>query len=332
MIVSIFAPWTITGGGRKGERVPGVHPHRWETTWDEFVDVLRSSASLPTPRDHKATGNVRIEAMAMADYPLGANRSKAAALGADWIGLDIDDKDGTPGSWKFDGLAEYLDTAGVTHALYTTTSCTEEQHCLRLIMPFDRFVPAVEWPMVWAAFAAWIGQVDVNTKDLSRILYEPRLWEGAYNRFFATSSRPQFVNVDRVLATYAPLPTRSDAPPWMANAGFDEPELRSADNLTDFDLSPIIKAGMVEDALLSPTGGRMYRFVTRVALSARAQHIALTEGELADIGMGLARRMGRKDITDIRRDARRALEWADGVTFEPSSDDRLPPPWPWSRS
>lgn len=330
MIVSLFGPWTIKSGPRQGQRVPGFRPVRWEPTWNEFVDVLRCCADIPTSREHKLPGRVEVNAIGMADYPPEVNRSKEAALGADWVGFDIDDKGETTEVWKFDCLVEFLDVASIAYVVCTTTSCTEERHCLRVFMPLDRYVYDFEWDTVWAAFAAWIGQVDPKTKDLSRIFFEPRSWDGAYNRFHASDGKT-FVRVDDIVRDHAPsvaqtLPVASSPKSnWQASA-----ELRTVDDLTDFDRSPIIKSEMVDAAFSSPPGGRMYAFLCKVALSAQSQSIALSDHELKEIGTTLAAMLGRRDNSDIQRDVRRAMEWSDTVALNDLNTPKLPPAWPWS--
>jgi len=331
MIVSIFSPWTIPDGPRKGERVPGPRPLRWETDWGEFRAVLEDCAGRSTPREHKSAGNIRIDAFGMADYPPGMRRSINTALGADWIGLDIDDKGEMPDAWKFDDLVAYLDAADVAFIVCTTTSCTDEHHCLRVFMPLDRHVYDFEWDTVWAAFATWIGNVDQKTKDLSRILFEPRSWDGAYNRFHASPDGRKFVSVNDIVRDYAPPAAEPHpAAPIVKRNWQPQTDLRTVDDLTDFEWSPIIKPAMVDAALLSPPGGRMYSFLCRVALSARSQSIALAEHDLEDIGRTLAAMLGRRDISDIQRDAQRALSWSDTVALNDLNTPKLPPAWPWS--
>lgn len=331
MIVSLFGPWTIRRGPRKGQKVPGFRPVRWEPTWKEFVETLQCCADIPTPREHKLPGLVEVNAVGMADYPRDTNRSKEAALGADWIGFDIDDKGETNYAWKFNDLVEFLDDADIAYVVCTTTSCTEERHCLRVFVPLNRHVYDFEWDTVWAAFAAWIGQVDPKTKDLSRIFFEPRLWDGAYNRFHASSDGTTFVRVDDIVRDYAPQVAKSPsvaASPkcdWQASA-----QLRTIDDLTDFERSPIIKPAMVDAAFSSTPGGRMYAFLCKVALSARSQSIALDGHELEEIGRTLAATLGRRDISDIQRDARRALAWSETVAVNDLTVPKLPPAWPWS--
>lgn len=327
MIVTFFLPQTAKGG----RRVPGTLPLRHDTCWAGFVAYLRESAMVPTPRWHKEVPTVEVIAIGMAIYPDDAKRSKNAAIGADWIGLDIDDKGDVEDAWKFDALVEFLDGQGIAYALYTTTSCTEERHCLRLILPFNRRVDELEWDEVWSAFSAWIGQVDAKTKDISRILYEPRQWEGAFNRFHASATDLPFVDVRDIKDRYLP----PSPEPIISPSRPQVPRVKSVEfsgDLMDFDTSPIIRPEWVEEATMSQRGGRMFRFLCRVALSARAKGIDLHVSDLQAIGENLARILWRSDNSDIRRDADRALSWASTVsldTREPRLSPRLPP-WPWS--
>jgi hypothetical protein len=328
VIVSFFLPQTTTKKGR----VPSARPLPYDFEWRGFVSYLRECSAEPAPRSHKQTGTVEVNAMGMAIYPDGARRGNDAAFAADWIGLDIDDKDGSADTWKFDGLVQYLTEAGVAFVVYTTTSCTEERHCLRLILPFDRQVWAEEWPVVWSSFAAWIGQIDRKTKDVARILYEPRLWAGAYNRFYASPLDLPFVRVDDIVERYSPATEAEQhvaLPPSACRVGA---ELRFASNLDDFDTSPIIKPEWVEEAYQASPGGRMYQFLCRVAMSARARSIHISDCDLVAIGRRLAGLIGRRDVSDIPRDAARALSWSlrQNLTNPTSSSPRLPPPWPWS--
>lgn len=315
--------------------MPGVLPLPYEFSWGSFTSFLGECAEEPAPRSQKEVPTVEVNAISMAQYPEGMTRSLEAALGADWIGLDIDDKKGEPDAWKFDDLVDFLTQAGVAFAIYTTTSCTPERHCLRVILPFNRHVWAEEWSTVWAAFAGWIGQIDVKTKDLSRLLYEPRRWEGAYNRFHASPPGQPFVVVDDIVERYAPVIEAAPLP--RAHYIHAVPDLRMVGGLGDFETSPIIRQEWIDDACRSQEGGRMYSFLCKVAMSARAQSIALSEFELSEIGRRLAVMIGRKNNSDIGRDARRALDWASTTHIEirgnrHSAEGRLPPPWPWAVS
>lgn len=330
MIVSFFRPHTVK---KTGARVPGVLPLPYEFSWGSFVAYLGDCAGEPAPRSHKEIPTVEINALGMAQYSEGMSRGLEAALGADWIGLDIDDKGAEADAWKFDDLVDFLTQAGVAFAIYTTTSCTPERHCLRVILPFNRHVWAEEWSTVWAAFAGWIGQIDVKTKDLSRLLYEPRRWEGAYNRFHASPPGQPFVMVDDIVERYAPVIEAAPLP--QANYIHAVPDLRMVGGLDDLETSPIIRQEWIDDACRSQEGGRMYSFLCKAALSARAQSIALSEFELSEIGRRLAIMIGRKSNSDIGRDAQRALNWASTANMEirgnrHSAEGRLPPPWPWA--
>lgn len=315
MIVSLFKPHRINRGDRAGSVVPGWMPTRWDTTWSDFVGVLRDTAAIEADPADKAS----VTSFSCAEFAPGANRSKAGVLGCDLIGFDFDDKTGdTPGAWKFEALSSFMEQAGVPFVIHTTASCKSNAHCLRLIMPLDRRVGPAEYPQVWRAFANWLGNVaDEATKDASRLFFEPRRWIGRYNRYHAGHADRAAITVDEIVATYPPLMMESTSPlvPRPAN----RTSLTTIDgmilaNITDLDLSPIVSAEALTEALSARQGGRMYRFLCSVASRARWRSIALTEVELATLGEDLARRMGRRNTSDIRRDAANALRFAERAT------------------
>jgi hypothetical protein len=316
VIVSIFEPQKITKGDRAGSVVPGWVPTRWETTWSDFVDVLRDTTAMEADPADKAS----VTSFSCAEFAPGFNRSKAGVLGCDLIGFDFDDKTGdTPGAWRFEALETFMEQAGVPFAIHTTASCKSNAHCLRLLMPLDRRVGPAEYPQVWRAFAKWLGNVaDEATKDASRLFFEPRRWKGRYNRYHAGHTDSAPIAVDKIAATFRPLMTDPIALPAARSAiqtlSTTHDGMTIA-NISDLDLSPIVSAEALTAALTARQGGRMFRFLCSVASRARWRSIRLTEVELATIGEELARRMGRRNTSDIRRDAVNALRFAERATM-----------------
>lgn len=324
MIVSLFSPHTIRMGDRAGSVVPGWLPVRWETTWAEFLEVLRETSLLPADPAEKN----RVTSYSCAEFASGFNRSKEGVLGCDLIGFDFDDKTGdTPGAWRFDALVDFLDQQGAPYLVHTTASCTEAAQCLRLLLPLDRRVSAADYAQVWRSFSDWLGSVaDEATKDASRLFFEPRCWEGRYNRIHhGHPDRPPIV-VDEIVARHPPRAPEPAPATWtgMRYVAYPDMGFTVVENLTDLDTSPVVSRRALEAAMTARAGGRMYRFLCTVAVAAKRQGILLTEPDLIEIGHALAQRIGRRQRDDIRRDAINAIQFAERV----GDADARPKSWP----
>jgi hypothetical protein len=73
--------------------------------------------------------------------------------------------------------------------------------------------------------------------------------------------------------------------------------------------APYVPSKAIDEAISAPPGGRMYRFLVRVAFSALRRGYALDPADLEVVGRALAGVLGR-GTADIRHDARSAHAYA----------------------
>jgi hypothetical protein len=252
-------------------------------------------------------------------YPIPSIRSKAAATGWNWFAADIDNKTGNRPESTIDEIAAVMDKRGSPYLIYTTASHRPEAQCFRLMFPLDRLIEANEFESVWLSFALGFGCFDEQTKDISRLFIAPRSWNGRSNRLLrCDTGTPICVNA---IVNAFPAPSRRETSPVLAKIARNARCLgRPADNLTDLDTSPIVRQHAVDAALMGAPGGRMFRFLCSVACSARRKGYDLDAYELQQIGSQMAMRLGRRDNSDLSRDVRNALAFADRQIVEQRAD------------
>lgn len=315
MIVSMFGTHMVTKGERAGEIVPGFRPYRASCGWSELVDMLRTASEVETDPADKA----RTYAISMAEFEEGRNRGNDFALGADWVGLDIDNKDGAvPDAWTVDGLAGWLDDEGVTYVIYTTASSRVGRECMRLLMPLSERVGPLEWTTFWTGCNEWLrGKVDQQTKDIARLFFEPRKWIGADNRFIASPERRP-LDVDAIIALVPPAPVKVAA----TSVDVASARERMADqmlvegDLACLETSPIIPAGAVDRALSAPKGGRLWRFLCACSARAIRKNIAVSTWDMERLAANMDAVLGGKRKSGLAREAARAMEWAQGQVLD----------------
>ncbi|QJR03503.1 hypothetical protein HH800_15745 [Sphingobium yanoikuyae] len=315
MIVSLFGTHVVAKGEKAGEIVPGFRPYRAECSWSEFVEMLRAASEIETDRCNK----VSTYSISMAEFEPDKNRGNNFALGADWIGIDIDNKEGlVPDPWTFDSLAAWLDEQGVTHVIYTTSSSREGRECMRLLMPLSERVGPLEWTGFWLGCNEWLrGKMDPQTKDIARLLFEPRKWSGADNRFIASPER-QPLDVDAMFALVPPAPTVvATAPVDLASARARmADQVRIEGDLACLETSPIIPTGAVDKALTAPKGGRLFKFLCACSARAIRKGIAVTAWDMERLAANMDAALGGHRKSDLRREATRAMEWAQGQVLD----------------
>lgn len=240
-----------------------------------------------------------------ATYPDGVTRSKDRAISWTWFAADIDNKAGNlPGS-TIDDIKEVMAGLGSPWFIYTTASSQPLAECFRLMFPLDRTVESSEFDAVWRAFAQLLP-MDEQTKDISRIFIVPRNWEGRQNRMeYDLSGAP--VSVDAMLQRFPQqMPAASSPRRVAATRPLGGTANRTAIPSLD---APYVPSNAVDEAISAPPGGRMYRFLIRVAFSALKHGYALDASDLEAVGRALAVLLGR-EAADIRHDARSAHAYA----------------------
>lgn len=239
-------------------------------------------------------------------YRTGESRCKAGAISWNWFAADIDNKAGNRTGSTIDDIKKVMMGHGSPWFIYTTASSQTSAQCFRLMFPLDRAVTNEEFDGVWRAFAEFLP-MDPQTKDISRLFIVPRRWIGRDNRFdYDLSGQP--LEVNQVLRRYPPLPPSISRLPSAA-LKFASPSRAATNSAVPSLSAPYVPQTAIDEACVAPAGGRMYRFLVRVAFNALRKGYAIDSSDLAIIGKELALHLGR-GTSDIGHDARSAHAYA----------------------
>lgn len=283
----------------------GVHDNRPAAgvfdTWEDFADVLKEQAAIPAdPADKCAT-----LCLSPATYPPGELRRKAQAIDWNWFAADIDNKAGNRDGSTIVDIMLKCERENLPFVIYTTTSSRTDAECFRLMFPLAGPISAADFPDTWAAIAAWLGCVDPQTKDISRLFVAPRRWQEADNQFLR-SDVGEPLDVGAILFAHpATAKRRATKPSAFANISGLKPIPPGQASLW----GDIVSPDAVAKAQASPSGGRMFSFLVSTATRSMLMGFEITSNELADIGHELAATLNRPTL-DIDGDAENALRYA----------------------
>lgn len=295
--------------------------------WNAFAAYLRLASTVQADKSEKE----RTPLISPAQYPEGKTRAKANVTAWDWVGLDVDGKTkgGVPrlGAPTFDDAVEALEGLGLDFVVYSTTSSTREMQCFRIVFPLSRTIAAAEHEALWFALnELFPGWIDPATKDVSRILTEPREWIGADNRFATGEGKPldpdALIALHPIVAPPAPdfIVTAEMAAAFAAKAADSKVTRLTYDELSDLDACPIVPLAALTKALNSGQGGRMFSFLCSCALASMNKAITVDASDLMILGRALDMRMYVTTTRlDLDRDAARALRWAADRFIEKST-------------
>lgn len=291
----------------EGSLFQNVHDRRPEAiqpvAFGELVEALVSECYDADPAD-----KTEQTCISPATYPAGTTRSKAAALSWNWFAADIDNKLGNnPGS-TINAMIGTMNGLNAPWLIYTTASSTPQTECFRVMFPVDRPILAAEFSAVWQSFSQLLP-MDPQTKDISRLFIVPRRWAYRTNRIdYRLDGVP--VSVDQIVQQF-PRPVPQPASPAPARpASTTLPLVRGIkSNVQPTLAAPYVSQRAIDEAMASAPGGRMYRFLVRVAFQALRMGYDITSCDLEAIGHDLATWMGRGH-NDIRRDASSAHRYA----------------------
>ena len=278
----------------KFSRFPDAYtnvPTMLETTWSEFADYLALAATVKAAPCDKASTSL----VSPAQYEAGATRANANVLGWDWVGLDVDSKGPQIFAPTVDDAVQVIDSLGLAHVVYSTTSSTVTNPCFRIVVPLQRMISAAEHAPLWSALdQLFCGWLDPKSKDVSRLLVEPRNWIGADNRL-EVCVEGKALDPDWVLAMFPPLV----AEPWdygvsangsdhtsPQNANLDDPKYRHRAER----YSAAIVANRCKDIINAAHGSQnstIYR--SAATLGGLVAGGLIGEGEAFDVLMDAAR-------------------------------------------
>lgn len=265
-------------------------------TWEEFQELLRHYADIEY--------GAKQDAPLLSPTVFNGTRSKANATDAGAVVIDADD-----GLWFEDAL-NALRARGLAAILYTTASNRVGDR-FRIVIPLAGRVDPETYKRVLIAICRTISgrdwRGDIGKVGPYNLFYLPGRYKGADNRF-------------QVLLGIILSPNQ-----WLELCAVDEPSaepLHDARKTKSIDTTwtaltdcPFVRGDWVNEYLNLSSGwyAGLYKFMVRVAMSARAQGWALTAMELAD----LARELDDLDGAwypdrELEREAENALAWAAG--------------------
>ncbi|MDG2532056.1 hypothetical protein P6144_00200 [Sphingomonas sp. HITSZ_GF] len=274
------------------DRYPVMHLAQ---DWTTFADYLEGQ-SAQCGRD-----KTRTLCISPAIYDDGVIRAKRNVAGWNWFAADIDDKGGDIRP-TIDAIAEKMIEQGSPFVVYTTSSHTSRAHRFRLMFPLSRIVEAEEYPAMWATIAQWLGCLDPQTKDESRLFVAPRAWneETIFHR--CDEGDPLDIDLMMLLhpVTIAPRPSRKLTSAYMDLSGFRTP---SPDQISLH--GDLVAPESLAKACSGEKGGRLFAFLCSTGTRALLKGYAITADDLAAIGREYAHSIGR-DTSDIDHDAQNA--------------------------
>lgn len=139
-----------------------TRPTKHSLPWEKFSDHLMK---------HVRSATKDINGWSPAIYKEGHTRGNDVVL---YVSCAVGDFDHV----SYDDLAEQkerLTELGLTYALYSTYSCTPDDVCYRIVIPFSTVVVHNDWPEAWHRinWHVFRGKNDQQTKDQSRFFYVP---------------------------------------------------------------------------------------------------------------------------------------------------------------
>ena len=274
-------------------------------TWEEFVELLRHY----TQTQYEA----KQDAPLLSPTVFDGKRAKANATEAGAVFIDADSGMG------FEDALTALRARGVAAILYTTASNRRDDR-FRIVVPLAKRVDPETYKRVLIAICRsisgrdWRG--DIGKVGPYNLFYVPGLYKDAINRFEVLSgiilSPEAWLELCPIEETHTELP---DATPKLPCADTTWAALTEC---------PFVRGEWVDEYLDLKSGwyAGLYKFMVRVAMSARAQRWALTARQIAD----LARQLDNLDggwyrDRDLEREAQNALAWATASAVARLDDD-----------
>jgi len=154
-------------------------------TFLEFEELLYALSKEPAIKRKKGARASDMDAVLISPawYADGDTRCNASVIEWTWVALDIDEYGG-----KFeDILTKFGD---FYYVCYSTASSSKAHPKFRLVFPLTSAVPFGDIRHMWHAMnSEFLGIVDAQTKDLSRMYYIPAKYPGAFNFIFTNPGK-----------------------------------------------------------------------------------------------------------------------------------------------
>ena len=147
-----------------------VNPKLHKKTWADFIEWLECVSKMPkeATKEYKLNHTPAIMPALFEGYRKDEN---VTGFGS-WVMIDAD-KHNIP----LNDMLEYFRRYNLNGAIYSTTSHTNTNHCLRGIIQIDREYAAESHDLVWdTIYQMFDCKLDNTCKTLGRIYYIPAKW------------------------------------------------------------------------------------------------------------------------------------------------------------
>lgn len=188
-------------------RAPNAH-RKAGVDWEDFIEEIRTHRVVPQDTDAAKLACPMFSPATFTGERRANNRVEAVHFGV----LDLDDIE----ALRFRSFIASLETRALDFAWFTTWKHGKTPNAVRarLLVPFDRPVPAAQWSAFWPKMVQWLGAADLvdgSCSDPARAYFIPSVPQSragwAHFEDFPGNPAP----VDEILHTAAPAQLRTKA-------------------------------------------------------------------------------------------------------------------------
>jgi hypothetical protein len=281
-------------------------PFRKKMEWAEFCTWMAEFADSPADPKDKKTGT---PAVFPSIYQKDAETREAAFVqyNSNWMAFDIDD------TVAFDDMLAFLKLLDCPYFLHTTTKHSLNKPRLRVIFHTNNEVDPDDWPKVWANMDAMFraqfndlpAVTDPKTRNINRIFYIPRKWNGTPAQYeYKQDGTP--LDIWRIVEKFGIDPAEmqkvvSYEPNRMSQIRHDL--FVSSDN-------ELIPDHIVERAYAHGKTGRFFSLLVRAARRLIYKGYKVTAAELEQAALGIDRLQTGKTRTRSLQEAQKAINMA----------------------
>jgi len=281
-------------------------PFRKKMEWSEFCFWMAELADIPEDPKNK---DVSTPAIFPSIYHSDAETREAAFVqyNSNWMAFDIDDTVG------FDEMLVFLKSLDCPYFLHTTTKHSIDNPRLRVIIHTNSEVEPDDWPMVWANMDAMFraqfidlpAVTDPKTRNINRIFYIPRNWNGTSARYeYRTDGTP--LDIWHVVKSFGVEPAeRTEAVAYEPNR---MSEIRHA--LFISSNNELIPDYIVERAYAPGKTGRFFSLLVRTARRLIYKGYRVEAGELEQAALEIDQLKTGKKRDRSLQEAQKAIDLA----------------------
>ncbi len=309
--------------------------HVFQYSWEGLCDLFEEASHEPWDRASK------LRRLAYIPGRLNGPRAAANVEHLSFGSFDIDLPGDHPDYISFDAMRSRLEVMCVSYILATSTKSLADDHRYRLILRFDVPVQAAHHLTMWRHINGLFGNIfDRSTHDPSRLSFFPANWTGrprdpkgaiindwpakdafqafACNRNGNPIGQPSFAATAATNITI-PRPRNSKPSEPQSAEVCLSPAARS---LLEACASMVPPKGSLGYRLASDPanplycghqpfgevqGGRMFRFLCRVAARSLRRELPISADSLFDLATAVNALNGASYRPDLQREVKRAL-------------------------